>query len=91
MISPDRKQVLLYKDFKDVASCAQGQKNADHFGIICREAHNDGYIGYVFKCQSDHVCDDIVAAISHGGVGYKNIKLIITLLRKGKLNHQEPN
>lgn len=64
LISPDRKQVLLYKDFKDVASCAQGQKNADHFGIICREAHNDGYIGYVFKCQSDHVCDDIVAAIS---------------------------
>ncbi|KAM7361277.1 PTB_TBC1D1_like and TBC domain-containing protein plx isoform 5-T5 [Cochliomyia hominivorax] len=64
LISPDRKQVLLYKDFKDVASCAQGQKNADHFGIICREAHSDGYIGYVFKCQSDHVCDDIVAAIS---------------------------
>ncbi|XP_065357640.1 TBC1 domain family member 4 isoform X2 [Calliphora vicina] len=68
LISPDRKQVLLYKDFKDVASCAQGQKNADHFGIICREAHNDGYIGYVFKCQSDHVCDDIVAAISQAFV-----------------------
>ncbi|XP_055908913.1 TBC1 domain family member 1 isoform X2 [Eupeodes corollae] len=64
LISPDRKQVLLYKDFKDVASCAQGNKHADHFGIICREGHNDGYIGYVFKCQSDHVCDDIVAAIS---------------------------
>lgn len=64
LISPDRKQVLLYKDFKDVASCAQGQKHADHFGIICREAHNDGYIGYVFKCQSEHVSDDIVAAIS---------------------------
>ncbi|XP_037942464.1 TBC1 domain family member 1 isoform X2 [Teleopsis dalmanni] len=68
LISPDRKQVLLYKDFKDVASCAQGQKNADHFGIICREPHNDGYIGYVFKCQSDHVCDDIVAAISQAFV-----------------------
>uniref|UniRef100_A0A1B0AZR2 Rab-GAP TBC domain-containing protein n=1 Tax=Glossina palpalis gambiensis TaxID=67801 RepID=A0A1B0AZR2_9MUSC len=68
LISPDRKQVLLYKDFKDVASCAQGQKNADHFGIICREAHNEGYIGYVFKCQSDHVCDDIVAAISQAFV-----------------------
>nr|XP_036233743.1 TBC1 domain family member 4 isoform X2 [Bactrocera oleae] len=68
LISPDRKQVLLYKDFKDVASCAQGQKNPDHFGIICREVHNDGYIGYVFKCQSDHVCDDIVAAISQAFV-----------------------
>ncbi|XP_017466012.1 PREDICTED: TBC1 domain family member 4 isoform X4 [Rhagoletis zephyria] len=68
LISPDRKQVLLYKDFKDVASCAQGQKNPDHFGIICREVHNDGYIGYVFRCQSDHVCDDIVAAISQAFV-----------------------
>lgn len=64
LISPDRKQLLLYKDLKDVASCAQGQNNADHFGIICREALTDGYISYVFKCQSDHVCDDIVSAIS---------------------------
>lgn len=64
LISPDRKQVLLYKDFRDVASCAQGHKNADHFGIICRETNQDGYIGYVFKCQSEQVADDIVAAIS---------------------------
>ncbi|XP_055716337.1 TBC1 domain family member 4 isoform X3 [Phlebotomus papatasi] len=64
LISPDRKQVLLYKDFKDIASCAQGHKNPDHFGIICREVQNDGFIAYVFKCQSDHVADDIVAAIS---------------------------
>ncbi|XP_030375909.1 TBC1 domain family member 4 isoform X2 [Scaptodrosophila lebanonensis] len=64
LISPDRKQVLLYKDFKDVASCVHGQKALDHFGIICREVNNEGYIGYVFKCQSEHVCDDIVAAIA---------------------------
>lgn len=75
LISPDRKQVLLYKDFKDVASCAQGHKNADHFGIICREPNTTspeggsgsgggGYIGYVFKCQSDTVADDIVGSIS---------------------------
>ncbi|KAH8381751.1 hypothetical protein KR093_011657 [Drosophila rubida] len=64
LISPDRKQVLLYKDFKDVASCVHGQKSLDHFGIICRELNNEGYIGYVFKCQSEHVCDDIVAAIA---------------------------
>lgn len=64
LISPDRKQVLLYKDFKDVASCAQGHKNADHFGIICREPNSEGYIGYVFKCQSDTVADDIVGSIS---------------------------
>ncbi|XP_034484650.1 TBC1 domain family member 4 isoform X1 [Drosophila innubila] len=64
LISPDRKQMLLYKDFKDVASCVHGQKSLDHFGIICRELNNEGYIGYVFKCQSEHVCDDIVAAIA---------------------------
>ncbi|KRG00533.1 TBC1 domain family member 4 isoform X2 [Drosophila mojavensis] len=64
LISPDRKQVLLYKDFKDVASCVHGQKAVDHFGIICRELNSEGYIGYVFKCQSEHVCDDIVAAIA---------------------------
>lgn len=64
LISPDRKQVLLYKDFKDIASCAQGHTNSDHFGIICRETHNDGFIAYVFKCQSDTVADDIVQAIS---------------------------
>ncbi|KAG4077312.1 hypothetical protein HA402_009713 [Bradysia odoriphaga] len=64
LISPDRKQVLLYKDLKDVASCAQGHKSGDHFGIICREQHSDGYIGYVFKCKSESVADDIVATIS---------------------------
>lgn len=64
LISPDRKQLLLYKEFKDVASCAQGQKNSDHFGIICREIQNEGYIGYVFKCQSENVTNDIIAAIS---------------------------
>lgn len=69
LISPDRKQVLLYKDLKDVASVTQGHKHADHFGIIIRDTRNDvgkngGYIGYVFKCQSDTVTDDILTAIS---------------------------
>lgn len=68
LISPDRKQVLLYKQLSTIASCAQGNKNADHFGIICREAQNDGYIGYVFKCQSEQVADDIVASISQAFV-----------------------
>uniref|UniRef100_A0A182N6U1 Rab-GAP TBC domain-containing protein n=1 Tax=Anopheles dirus TaxID=7168 RepID=A0A182N6U1_9DIPT len=64
LISPDRKQVLLHKPFRDVASCVHGHKNADHFGIICRDVNNDGYIGYVFKCQSEQVADDIVLSIS---------------------------
>uniref|UniRef100_A0A1B0EYA1 Rab-GAP TBC domain-containing protein n=2 Tax=Lutzomyia longipalpis TaxID=7200 RepID=A0A1B0EYA1_LUTLO len=74
LISPDRKQVLLYKDFKDIASCAQGHKNPDHFGIICREVQNDGFIAYVFKCQSDHVADDIVAAISQAFITCSELK-----------------
>uniref|UniRef100_A0A182PK47 Rab-GAP TBC domain-containing protein n=1 Tax=Anopheles epiroticus TaxID=199890 RepID=A0A182PK47_9DIPT len=64
LISPDRKQVLLHKAFRDVASCVHGHKNADHFGIICRDVNNDGYIGYVFKCQSEQVAVDVVTAIS---------------------------
>lgn len=68
VISPDRKQVLLQKDLKDVASCTKGYKNPDHFGIICREANSDVYIGYVFKCQSDSVAEDIITAISQSFV-----------------------
>ncbi|XP_035891064.1 TBC1 domain family member 1 isoform X2 [Anopheles stephensi] len=64
LISPDRKQVLLHKAFRDVASCAHGHKNSDHFGIICRDMNNDGYIGYVFKCQSEQVAEDVVFSIS---------------------------
>lgn len=64
LISPDKKQILLYKEFKDLISCIQGLKNADHFGIICREEKVDGYIGYVFKCQTDDVTNDIVTSIA---------------------------
>lgn len=39
----------------------QGIKNADHFGFICRELNVESYIGYVFKCQSESVADDLVA------------------------------
>ncbi|XP_069685530.1 TBC1 domain family member 1 isoform X2 [Periplaneta americana] len=64
LISPDRKQILLHKHLKDVASCIQGNKHADHFGFICREVNVECYIGYVFKCQSESVADDVVAAIT---------------------------
>lgn len=77
LISPDRKQVLLYKDLKDVASCTQGNKNSDHFGIILRENRSDGsggYIGYVFKCQSDSVADDILAAITQAFIACSESK-----------------
>ncbi|XP_070160738.1 TBC1 domain family member 1 isoform X1 [Polyergus mexicanus] len=66
LISPDRKQVLLHKQLKDIANCAQGMKNPDHFGFICKEP--ECFIGYVFKCQSGSVADDLVAAISQAFV-----------------------
>lgn len=81
LISPDRKQVLLFKDMKDVASVTQGHKNADHFGIIIRSksenssnADTHGYIGYVFKCQSDTVADDILTAISQSFISFSENK-----------------
>lgn len=65
LISPDRKQVLLHKNFKDLLNCVQGVESADHFGIICTESARKGeYIGYVFKCQSDCVAADIVASLN---------------------------
>ncbi|XP_016911320.1 TBC1 domain family member 1 isoform X2 [Apis cerana] len=69
LISPDRKQVLLHKQLRDVASCVQGIKNPEHFGFICKENNVDFFIGYIFKCQSESVADDLVAAISQAFVG----------------------
>lgn len=80
LISPDRKQVLLYKDMKDVASVSQGHKNSDHFGVIIRDSRNDAvnggstYIGYVFKCQSDTVADDILTAIQQSFISHSENK-----------------
>lgn len=64
LISPDRKQVLLHKNLRDIASCIQGVKNSDHFGFICREQNAENFIGYVFKCQSESFADDVVGAIT---------------------------
>lgn len=82
LISPDRKQVLLYKDMKDVASISQGHKNPDHFGVIIRDSSRSdgtangghGYIGYVFKCQSDTVADDILTAIQQSFISHSESK-----------------
>ncbi|XP_031840670.1 PTB_TBC1D1_like and TBC domain-containing protein plx isoform X2 [Nomia melanderi] len=65
LISPDRKQVILYKQLRDVqeARCVKGIKNPEHFGFICKE-NNIYFTGYVFKCQSESIADDLVAAIS---------------------------
>lgn len=65
LISPDRKQILLHKDFKDVMNCVEGFQNPDHFGIISYETKdNKGeYIGYVFKCQSATISHDITSSV----------------------------
>ncbi|KAI8433381.1 hypothetical protein MSG28_015421 [Choristoneura fumiferana] len=52
LISPDRKQILLHRAFKDVASCVLGRFNKDHFGFVCRET-NESYAAYVFKCMNE--------------------------------------
>lgn len=64
LISPDRKKVLLHKPFIDISRFCQGQLQSNHFGIVCRETSVDGYLVYVFKCQSQSVCNDILAAVS---------------------------
>ncbi|XP_015586548.1 TBC1 domain family member 4 isoform X2 [Cephus cinctus] len=72
LISPDRKQVLLHKQLRDVASCVHGIKNPEYFGFICREIGVECYIGYVFKCQSESVADDLVGAITQAFVATCN-------------------
>ncbi|XP_041971029.1 TBC1 domain family member 4 isoform X2 [Aricia agestis] len=62
LISPDRKQILLHRAFRDVASCVLGRTNTEHFGFVCRET-NDSYACYVFKCESDGVATELINAI----------------------------
>ncbi|XP_053988184.1 TBC1 domain family member 1 isoform X1 [Hylaeus volcanicus] len=73
LISPDRKQVLLHKQLKDVVRCVHGIKNPEHFGFISRENNVDCFSGYLFKCQSGSVADDLVTAISQAFVGTGDI------------------
>lgn len=83
LISPDRKQVLLYKEMEIVASATQGHKNADHFGIIIRDTRScedtmntatHSYIGYVFKCQSDFVAEEILTAVTQSLISFAENK-----------------
>ncbi|XKL66605.1 hypothetical protein PGB90_010025 [Kerria lacca] len=65
LVSPDRKEILLHKELKDVINCVQGKDEPDHFGVICRDPNNaNTYLGYVFKCESDSVVSEIIGAIT---------------------------
>ncbi|KAI8433380.1 hypothetical protein MSG28_015421 [Choristoneura fumiferana] len=72
LISPDRKQILLHRAFKDVASCVLGRFNKDHFGFVCRET-NESYAAYVFKCESVSVANEVVNAIKQAFVAHAEI------------------
>ncbi|XP_039752459.1 TBC1 domain family member 1 isoform X2 [Pararge aegeria] len=72
LISPDRKQILLHRAFKDVASCVLGRANKEHFGFVCRET-NDSYACYVFKCESDSIATEVVNAIKQAFVAHAEL------------------
>jgi len=64
LISPDKRQVLLHKSFKEISHCSCGQENKEHFGFICREGHGQAsYLGYVFRCDSSSVVEDIMQGL----------------------------
>ncbi|XP_050423211.1 TBC1 domain family member 1 isoform X2 [Adelges cooleyi] len=65
LISPDRKQILLHKQLKDVINCVQGHRNNLHFGFTCRDSSSmETCIGYIFKCESESVANELVTAIN---------------------------
>ncbi|XP_060808967.1 TBC1 domain family member 4 isoform X2 [Amyelois transitella] len=72
LISPDRKQILLHRAFRDVASCVLGRIRKDHFGFVCRET-NQYYACYVFKCESDSVANEVVNAIKQAFVAHAEL------------------
>ncbi|BES94923.1 gtpase activating protein [Nesidiocoris tenuis] len=80
LVSPDRKQILLYKYLKDINATVQGVKNPSHFAFICREANADppAYIGYVFNCQSKDVADNLIAAIGQASATNKKTSLVVS-------------
>ncbi|VVC40143.1 Tensin/EPS8 phosphotyrosine-binding domain,Rab-GTPase-TBC domain,Domain of unknown function DUF3350,PH [Cinara cedri] len=65
LISPDRKQILLHKQLKDIIHCVQGVRNQLHFGFTCKDSSSiESCIGYIFKCESMSVANELVTAIN---------------------------
>lgn len=83
LISPDRKQILLHKNFEDLVQAVQGVINSEHFGIICSETKEakTEFIGYVFKCQSGSISHDIMTSVSKS----------LETLEQTKLEEEEKN
>ncbi|XP_065207739.1 TBC1 domain family member 1 isoform X2 [Planococcus citri] len=79
LISTDRKEVLLYKQLRDVINCVHGKEETDHFGVICRDPNSPNtYLGYVFKCESNSVVSEIIGAITQShALGKKKSNVVM--------------
>lgn len=62
----------IFTFFLKLPSVLQGVQNNEHFGFISRDA--DCYVGYVFKCESNSVADDVVSAITQSFHATKECK-----------------
>jgi len=65
LISPDTKQVLLHKSFRDISHCSCGQESKLNFGFICKEPGEESskFVGYIFQCDSSSVVEDIMQGL----------------------------
>ena len=63
LISPDTKQVLLHKSFREISHCACGLDNKECFGFICRENGHSSYLGYIFRLSDMLLTRHIVCNI----------------------------
>jgi len=63
LISPDKRQVLLHKSFKEISHCSAGMNSREAFGFICRDQATTGFLGYIFKCSSAGVVEDIMMCL----------------------------
>jgi len=54
LISPDKRQVLLHKSFKEISHCSAGMESREAFGFICRDQATTGFLGYIFKFVQNH-------------------------------------
>ena len=70
LISPDTKQVLLHKSFREISHCACGLQNKECFGFICRESGHSQYLGYIFRLRETlpynedvMVCSDVIVSV----------------------------
>ena len=50
LISPDTKQVLLHKSFREISHVARGQEEQVHFGFICKWV--------ILNKLSNYICND---------------------------------